>query len=127
MKKIDWQHINRRALTVVAVVALLASYRLMTTHPPFRDCRDCRDPFYFLILLVSGAVAYVVIACFFALFVWNAVGAIIEAWSKPPPLKEMLWLRVFVAMAVLFGIVTVAWVIGPFAPSISRYVWNTRL
>ncbi len=27
MKKIDWQHIVRQALPVVAVVALLASYR----------------------------------------------------------------------------------------------------
>ena len=36
MKKIDWQHIVRQALPVVAVVALLASYRDARQRcPPF--------------------------------------------------------------------------------------------
>jgi hypothetical protein len=103
------------------IVALCASSRMMATLPAFRHRKG--DLFDW----VAGAIVYVVIAVFFGIPVWLGIGALVEAWRKPPPLREMLWLPVFVAMAVVFGLATVAWVIGPFAPSFSGYVWSSHL
>ncbi|MGA7872074.1 MAG: hypothetical protein WCA22_14400 [Candidatus Binatus sp.] len=119
-----WEKIRPVAITAVVIAVAVAAMRLTTTVPYHRHYHD---PVYFVLVFVESAISYVAIACFLAIFPWLAVGAIIEAWSNPPPLREMLWLPVYVAMAIAFGIATVAWVIGPFAPSISGYVWDTRL
>lgn len=113
-------------VAAVMIASLWASYRLTTTSSAFRRCGDCHDPRYFLIILTLGAISYVAIACFIGFFACVYAGAIIAA-CRSRTLREIVWIPVHLALAVGFCVVTVAFIIEPFAPSVSGYVWDIHL
>jgi hypothetical protein len=123
------QKIQSAAIAVGVIVVAVAAFRLTTTVP---RQYHYHGPVIFIFDFVGSAVVYVMLAIFLGsgfYFLW----LLYMSWRKEPPhtfreTASLIWLTVFLgAIGLAFAVAAVAWVIEPFAPSISGRIWDLHL